>query len=50
MSETIGHSSHEGWTPVMHPSCVSTAGWHISDDITQERLALIIKTIEDLFT
>ena len=34
----------------MHPSCASTAGWHIRDDITQERLALIIENVEDLFT
>jgi hypothetical protein len=50
MSETIGISSHERWPPVMHPSCANTAGWHVSDDITPERLALIIENIEDLFT
>ena len=50
MSDTIGISSCERWTPVMHPSGLSTASWHISDDITQEKLELIIENVKDLFT
>ncbi|MFA5237284.1 MAG: hypothetical protein WC362_05450 [Methanoregula sp.] len=50
MSDIIGNSHYDWWTPVMHPSGTSTVNWHISDDITQEKLASIIRNVEDLFT
>jgi hypothetical protein len=50
MNGILGISHYEWWTPVMYPSGASTTNWHISDDITQERLESIIRNIEDLFT
>jgi hypothetical protein len=50
MSDTIGISPCERWTPVMHPSGAGTTNWHIRDDITQEKLESIIENVKDLFT
>jgi hypothetical protein len=49
MSDTVGISPIERWTPVMHPSAASTINGHISDDTNTRKIELINRKVKDLF-